>query len=275
MPGWDRDTPWRQGDTLTNDDAVRIGVVDGPLKNSIVVVISHDCDLAAPPSIEPDVEVIIGRMVDRPDGNLTLAKSPRKLHLPFKGPGGDIWVELSSTAKVKFSKETWTGIKPCRDLSLPRNHRTTLQLWLAVRYRRSAFPDSFNERLSNTSLKETLAKILEPLGEYIRAVFFDVDGGDEVRRNEPEDTYTLDIYLVFDTSGDPDKAETAAREAAEKITNEFKAKLFDGLNWKHIELRCCETMSDEALSYKQSQYLRRWYLDHISLRSDTQTLPAE
>lgn len=275
MPGWDRDTPWRQGDTLTNDDAVRIGVVDGSSIDTIVVVIAHDCDLAAPPSIEPDVEVIVGRMVDRPEGNLTLAKNPRKLHLPFKGPAGDMWVELSSTAKVKFSKETLAGIKPCRDLSLPRNHRTTLQLWLAVRYRRAAFPNSFNERLSNAFLKETLAKILEPLGEHIRAIFFEVDEGDEVKREGPDDTYTLDIYLIYDTSVDPDKAEANAREAAERIVIEFKTKFFDGRNWKHIELRWCEAMSDEALTYKQSQYFRRWYLDHVSLRSDTQTLPAE
>lgn len=275
MPGWDRDTPWRQGDTLSNDDAVRIGVMNDPSNNSIVVVISHDCDLAASPSTEPDVEVIVGRVVDRSDGRFTLAKNPRKLHLPFEGSGGEIWVELSSAAKTKISKETWIGIEPCRDLLLPGNRRSILQHWLAVRYRRAAFPEAFNQRLSNTSLNETLAKILEPSGEYIRAIFFNVDEGDEVKREGPDDTYTLDIYLIFDTSVDPGKAEEAAREATEKIVKEFKAKLCVGGSWKQIELRSCELMSDEALSYKQSLYFRRWSLDHVSLHSDTQSLPAE
>lgn len=260
---------------LSNDAAVRIGVVDDPSENSIVVVISHDCDLAASPSTEPDVEVIVGRKVDSPDGRFTLAKNPRKLHLPYEGPDGEMWVELSSAGKAKISKETLADIKPCRDLLLPGNQRATLQHWLAVRYRRAAFPDAFNDRLSNTSLKETIAKTLEPLGEHIRAIFFEVDEGNEVKREGPDDTYTLDIYLIYDTSVDPDKAEATAREAAKNIAVEFQAKLFEGGNWKYIELRWCEAMSDEALTFKQSQYFRRWYLDHVSLRSETQKLPIE
>lgn len=275
MPGWDRDTPWRQGDMLSNDDAVRIGVVDAPSKDSIVVVISHDCDLAASPFTEPDVEVIVGRKVDSPNGRFTLAKNPRKLHLSYQGPDGEMWVELSSAGKAKISKETWTDIEPCRDLLLPGNQRSILQHWLAVRYRRAAFPDAFNDRLSDTSLKDTIAKILEPLGEHIRAIFFEVDDGDEVKREGPDDTYTLDIYLIYDTSVDPAKAEATAREAAKNIATEFQAKLFEGGNWKYIELRWCEAMSDEALTFKQSQYFRRWYLDHVSLRSETQKLPIE
>jgi hypothetical protein len=47
MAEWDRRTVWRQGRILAPDSLVPLGLVPGAdTARSIVVVVSHDCDLA-------------------------------------------------------------------------------------------------------------------------------------------------------------------------------------------------------------------------------------
>ena len=52
-----RGTEWRQGDLLTHEAAVRLGLINATTDNHRAVVITHDCDLAHPG--EPIVEVIV------------------------------------------------------------------------------------------------------------------------------------------------------------------------------------------------------------------------
>jgi len=57
-----RDTEWRQGDLLTDEEAHAIGLVESLNSNRCVVLISHDCDL--PNDTETFVEVIVGSTRD-------------------------------------------------------------------------------------------------------------------------------------------------------------------------------------------------------------------
>src|SRR5262245_42355850 len=92
-------------------------------------------------------------------------------------------------------------------------------------YRRSALPDEFEKRLEHTGLNKRLAKILEPVGMHIRAIFFDVDEGKENKRDGPDDAYTLAIYLLHATCPDPAESEAAANKVRREIESAFKAKL--------------------------------------------------
>ena len=68
MADWDRRTPWRQGHVLTAETVAALGLVsDQDPVDPLVVVVSHDCDLAQDPTVEPAVEVIIGCRVDKAD----------------------------------------------------------------------------------------------------------------------------------------------------------------------------------------------------------------
>ena len=80
---WTRDTPWRQGHLLTTEAALALGLSHPESPDSTcVVVISHDCDLANDAlHIEPDVEVIVGRRLQKGDGNYFWSKAPRTLHI--------------------------------------------------------------------------------------------------------------------------------------------------------------------------------------------------
>ena len=272
MAEWNRDTPWRQGHLLGKDAIEALGLDHAALDQTLVIVASHDCDLAQCPKVEPVVEVVVGRLVADRDGNCTHAKNARKLHIEFAG-AALFWAEFEATAKGYASKLALNEFIPRPDAHLSQDNRAIFQVWLASRYRRSAFPDEFERRLTAKEFKlhEKIAKAVKPHGELIAGVFFDVDEGAELTRDGPNDTYTLDITILHSAYPDFDAAETAADTAAKEIEKAFKSKLFEPTKtWQHIELRFCDPVSESVLTYQQFKQLKRWRLEHISLAAEPQ-----
>ncbi len=275
MAAWDRQTPWRQGHALTNEAAADLGLVRAEeTATTVVVVISHDCDVVQSPELEPHIEVISGLRVEEADGNYTHAKNPRRLHLPFKQNGSTIYLDLRAKDKHPVSKDEFAAYLPNAHITLSPKDRTVLQRWLAARYHRSAFSDEFIRRLNETHLQERIAKVIEPLGTYLIALFFDVDEGEEVDRKGADDPYKLRIYLLYSTEHDPIAALNAAEDAGETISGAFRERCFiSGKGWQWIELLDCEPISDEAMTYALSVQLKRWNADYLSLRAEPGTGP--
>lgn len=273
MAEWNRDTPWRQGHLLDGEAIDALGLRHpGNPAQTIVVVATHDCDLAQDPDGEPVVEVIVGRKVTDKDGNYTHAKNSRKLHIEFSGET-DFSAEFEATAKAPIDKIHLNQFVPRTDARLAPENRAIFQMWLASRYRRSAFPDEFEQRLTSREFKlhEKIAKAVKPHGDLIIGVFFDVDDGQEVMRDGPGDAYTLDITILHAASPDFHAAEAAAQTASEAIEDVFKEKLFNPTEtWQHIELRSCEPLSESVLTYQLFRQLKRWRLEHMSLAADPQ-----
>ncbi len=271
MVEWNRETPWRQGFLLSDAaiDALGLRHAASPDK-TIVVVATHDCDLAQDPQFEPVVEVVVGCLTVK-DGNCTHAKNARKLHVEFAGEA-PFWAEFEATAKVSIDKLRLNEYLPRSEVRLRSEDHAVLQMWLASRYRRSAFADEFERRLTKeTKLAEKIAKAVKPHGELIIGVFFDVDEGVEVTRNGPDDTYVLDITILHQAAPDFVAAESAARAAADAIGKAFKEKLLaPSKQWQQIELRFCEPMSESVLTYEMFKQLKRWRLEHISLAAEPQ-----
>jgi hypothetical protein len=233
------------------------------------VVVSHDCDLAQSPEVEPHVEVIVGRKIATADGNFTHAKNPRRLHLLFKENALTTYLDLQAKEKTLVSKDDLIPHVPS-NMRLSPSDRSVLQQWLAARYRRSAFPDEFIRRLQGTGTEKRIAKIIEPLGAHLIAVFFDVDEGEEVERKEPTDSYMLRIDLLYSTRDDPIAALKSAEDAARAISAAFRACYFSaGKGWHGIELLDCDVSSDEAMTYAMSTNLKKWNADYLSLRAQT------
>ena len=82
---WDRNTILRQGYVVENSSLSALGIPNLVIDDNLVVMIaSHDCDLAQHPQNEPFVELLIGCLVSEANGNYTHAKSARRLHLQFE-----------------------------------------------------------------------------------------------------------------------------------------------------------------------------------------------
>ncbi len=272
MAEWNRDIPWRQGHLLGQDaiEALGLNRAAAPAQ-TLVIVASHDCDLAQAPEGEPVVELVVGRLLTDNNGNFTHAKNARKLHVDVAG-AVHFWAEFEATAKVSIDKLALNAFDPRPDAHLSPESRATFGMWLASRYRRSAFPDEFERRLiKEFKLHERIAKAVKPHGELIAGVFFDVDDGAEVTRDGPDDTYTLDITILHSADPNFDAAERAAKAAVKDIEKAFKDKLFDPTKtWQHIELRSCDPVSESVLTYQQFKQLKRWRLEHISLAAEPQ-----
>src|SRR5260370_16876585 len=101
MGKWDRSTPWRQGAMLTEGATAALGLIsDRTPEHTAVVVVSHDCDLAQAAEHEPTVEAIVGRFIEKPDGNYMHSKNVRCLHLSITAGSPPCTIDLHPRNRV-------------------------------------------------------------------------------------------------------------------------------------------------------------------------------
>ena len=267
MVGWTRSTPWRQGSILDNE-LLAAFTHNFARKVDIAVVVSHDCDIAANPDIEPTVEVIPATFVPYENGSLTNAKDPRRLHLTVTKPstGKQCFAEFNAREKFQIPKEKFAGQLPSSECSLGAKELEILRRWLAARYRRHAFSDAFEMRFKKVEGK--FREILKASSSHLRAILFDLDedsGAVSVGADAPS---ILDIYLIYTDQSGSGESLKVAQSTKEKVEKAFQNKYKRNGEWNEIELRSCEVMSDHALTYAQYLQLSEWRSEGLSLRSD-------
>lgn len=276
MTDTNRKFSWRQGDALTNEAAKALNLQhpDNP-GSTVVVVISHDCDLTAATEKEPKSEIIVGKRIDKLGGD-SYGKTARRLHIEYQSAEGPIALELIATDKQQISKPVLFEMDPRQDIWLDGRGAVILQRWLAARYHRAAFPEAFEDRLraANIPGKRTLLKKLENIlavgGEHIRALLFDLDDGKDVERDSPSDLYQLGIIVLYDSLQDEPTAAAAATKAAEELEELFDAA-FHSLDagWQNICLKYCDPISDSAITVAEREMLKQWRLEHMSVQDDS------
>src|SRR5205823_3760746 len=115
---------------------------------TLALAISHDCDIANDNlDAEPTVEFVLGRVVDKSNGNYGFGKNHRVLHLPATLEGKPATLELLAIRKISIHKEDLATHEPDERFVLEMKPRQILQSWLAARYRRQALPDRLVARL--------------------------------------------------------------------------------------------------------------------------------
>ena len=256
-----RGSEWLQGDVLSQTTASSLLLPhDG---GQWVIIISHDCDLTQSVEVEPDVEVIVAEEIQELRGNNTHAKNSRRLDLSVCD--GKRLLSLDATSKKFVKKTALFAEQDGPELRMLSKERPTLQRWLSLRYRRSAFSDSFNDRLQRTGVKDKLNRILKSSSEYLRVVYFDVDDGQNFELPDDQ-VHELLIIIVYATDRDPAKAEAVANDAAKRIRTAITDACIKGSELKDIELLDVEVVSDQAITYADSLVLRAWDAEHHSLK---------
>jgi len=268
---WTRDTPWRQGHLLTAEAIEALGLSHPETPDSTcVVVISHDCDLANDAlQIEPDVEVIVGRHLPQGDGNYFWARAPRTLHVDVLRANTPAVVELVATAKALIPKEALAAFAPDTAFSFPGKSLSALRSWLGVRYNRAAFPDPFVDRLSQFKVDKRLQKLIEPVGNLLSAVYFDVDGSQEVDHSDGS-PYDLKIVLAYPPGDDPEHTADEVEKLEAAIEDLFSKKHFDQATgkWNGIALKGCMSISEDDLTVSKARLLTQWRLEYMTLKAD-------
>ena len=268
---WTRNTQWRQGHVLTQECVKELGLVNPDAADcTCVVVISHDCDLANDDlQTEPNVEVIIGCLPKEGSGNYFWAKAPRTLHLDALHGAVPTVIELIATAKRLVPKSALAAFTADTTYSLSGNSVSILRSWLAVRYNRAAFSDLFVQRLSKQNVDKKLAKLIEPRGQLLSAIYFNVDGGEE-KTHADDDPVDLKIILTYPSGEDPEQTAAEVEKLEATIEKLFSDKYYD-LNtntWNGIAMKTCMSISEDDFPVSKTRLLTEWRLEHMTLKAE-------
>jgi hypothetical protein len=258
---------WRQGVLLSIDAITDLKLYhpDFPAE-TVVVVVSHDCDIAQ--DVESHVEVVVGHKVVKSNGSFTHGKNPRKLHIQYQGEDQSFVVELVQSQKTTVNKQTLFNYTPA-EYKLSSERLNILQIWLSSRYLRAAYPDGFNDILKTFKIGDKISKILERQGSEITAIFFDIDNGEELEKAEG-DTYQLYIYVLH-SDKNYEQSLSAAEQVKKDLHAAFKEKLHSNTNgWQGIELTGIEVTSEFEIKYGEVKAMKKHMLDHLSLKADPQ-----
>lgn len=147
---------------------------------------------------------------------------------------------------------------------LKRDDLQVLRRWLASRYERPAFPNSFDRQLKVKKLDRKLEELGIKHGHLVSGLLFDLT---------PENgVYQLGIVVLYVAEPDPLIAFQQAQIYAEEITKAFEGKLFDPATetWKLIELQYCFPISEDDLTLSKARNFQRWNLDAVSYAAEPQ-----
>ncbi|MEQ9107800.1 MAG: hypothetical protein RLO04_10070 [Limnobacter sp.] len=265
----DRSSPWRQGSVLGPNSVALLGLELSP--GAVLVVISHDCDLAEQSTArEPNVELILGELKPSANGSLKFGKSPRTLHLSYQNPEGmEIVVELSATKKRIEERTAWFfEHQPDANYWLTPQNIGVLRSWLSTRYERAAFSNSFVTRMSIGKTAEALANKFKN-DDCVSQIYFNVDKGQEKELDDAEQTHTLEIVLAYLPGSDPEQNEYKAEKVAEEVEELFTKNFFDAQQgfWKFIRLKSCMAISEDDVTISLTRKLSEWRLEYLSHRN--------
>jgi hypothetical protein len=262
MP-WSRNTLWRQGSVLSNSNFQAAGLTNPP-DFDLAIAISHDCDIANDKItngtyVEPGVEFVFARIIEKQDGNNTYGKNPRILHLDYIHEGKSTVIELVATEKVIVFKNILETFEPDENHDL-NSSRQVLQIWLAARYRRHALPNSLVDRLKDFLTyvdkqgKQHSAGILSFRVKY--------EPKEELTSDEPYEFWLNIIYCT-------DNIDYGS--VAEKMASDLKQKFSDKVlkaNAGKVDLRQCEAFSESEFTIRRMRETEEYRLEYLSYRTD-------
>jgi hypothetical protein len=254
---------WRQGSILSSRDARRAMTEARPVLelglDDIVVVVTHDCDLAREAEKEPFVELLVLRMSDsRVDGRLTLLKNPRRLQFPLRY--GDHIARAEANVHERWRVEREAFLRDAPAARLPDHATDLIGRWLSRRYQRAALPDSFGERLR--TVREELSRALTDGGEHISGLYLLIRA-EELEKSEP---YVIEIWGTMMVA---DYDSGARRDEAQQTIDALAAILAgaEGVDVQNAVLR-----SEATVTLDDVRHLTRW--DSFDPMSTGET-PAE
>ena len=274
MPDATRVLTWCQGNVLTDECALELKLCSqDEIGSKFFVVVSHDCDLAATTDKEPKTEVVAAESIQKLGAN-SHSKNARRLDLEFQHGTSVKHLMLFAISKQFVNKDALFQFQPRSDLNLNSDGLRILQRWLASRYNRAAFPELFENHLRNVPKKgkksflEQIEAILGVGSKHIRGLYFDLDEGQNIERESPDDCYSLGITVLYYSSLDEPVAAEAAKEVAMKLDALFSEAFYAEKEnkWQSIELRYCDEVSDSVQTVAQGESLKQWRLEHMSLR---------
>lgn len=257
-----KEAGWRQGSALSPDHVALLQGSESLPKNydpttTLFIVLSHDCDVTNDSFyIEPFVELLIATVrPDKGEGNLYHGKNPRNYHL-FLEVDLEVCYECSVHNRFRADRRVLLGYTPDAYRTLDKNLLTRVRQWIARRYTRDAFPDSFNERTREA--QKFVEKKQKEISQLVVGIYLFLT--DEELKDHEAYEITITGTMLDDDYTDLTKR-TLANQYLLDLANAFG---------KHTGINVGETflVSEDELTVGDTRDLKRWDTDSLSLRLD-------
>lgn len=253
---------WKQGACLQVDKSMEIYAstksMQERLSEGLYFVLSQDCDiLNSSLQKEPVVELISANQIAQCTNEFTTGKNPRQLHI--KLAQGSQHLEFLPHNRL-FIARTYLEKYLVSETGLSKQQLKILVLWTAKRYKRSAFPDTFNERCE--PIVNQIKQIFRNAAKHTHGLFIYLFSERELEPNEP---YKIILKLLVKKSIYEDQEELSIIQGG---FDEILA-LFDGIkgievitNLQNIGGSQVQSMDD--ITVHRFQELKQWDFDYIS-----------
>lgn len=270
-----RETSWRQGHVLKHEDAVSLQILQPHETNQKVVVITHDCDLQS--NSDKNIELMFGPL-KKGSNRMKRAKHPRILDLCFESPQNpkENAIELRHERKIILPKDSFNCQENDPVFTISTEEKQSLKQWLAAKYGRPAFPNSFEERLrafndgKHFIFEKEIAEIIGKNAEHLIGVFFDLG---EERFNDLSEgiPYELTINVVYDATEGSSNARNATEKTCDKLRELFYSYYGDPKLGRSelIELNQCLAIADTHFPLYSLRRMDQWRVEYISLEDET------
>ncbi len=222
-------------------------------ENSVIIIVSQDCDIVNNTSKEPFVEFIYGRIIEgEPNGNFINGKNPRTLHIKISSTTYEFVIH----DRFRVYKKNIEEINNDETYNkLQSDNLDILKKWIAKRYTRAAFPDEFNKRLKDNHIDKQIVKT--EISKGVSCVLIDIPE----EEYPPGRAYEPHIIVVTPEPIEEEK-ENQIREVYEK------GFFFENKIYPDIKI-----LPEDDITIKILRRYKRWDMDFYSLSEGEQ--PAE
>jgi hypothetical protein len=261
-----KENGWRQGavcpfQTLSEssesgDSCKALPQSDGAL----AILVSHECDIVnGDLTKEPLADWLIARRVQTLDGSCLYGKNSRKLHFEHEEVFYEVLAhERSSTSRKlleKISAEPWRAL----------SYLLTKQVaeLLSKRYIRPAYPDAFNERI--TEARKQAKKALKKDHELFRLILIKVHPNQELPADQ---TYSVSVVGVMRGA---DHRNSEKLEQGASAIAELELLLAE---CKGIKVEECSLRTDEEVRLSWLDYYVPWDFDYLTFQDLEDTVTS-
>ncbi len=256
-----RENGWRQG-VIVPASHVLEGLPDGSpaTADDYVMVVSQSCDLVHHDlNKEPSAVFLVLKSITSVTPDVLHGRNPRLIH-------------FSATAGQSFAAWAWNQVVIPREDLAERKAEPSFELeakvlryildWLAKRFTRIAFPDTFNDALDSKS--KAIRSLLKKTHQIFSEILLHVEPFEELKG---AGSYELACYLLMPPEIHDDPQQLAsARAVAAKLE-----ALFAACGMEVVE---CSPVSELNLSVAELKELVRWDYDHLTHRETTRSEPS-
>ena len=246
---WNKNTLWRQFsmisvETLQNYNPSLVRSLNEDV--TYLCVISHDRDIINDNIVlEPSVEFIEAKQVEKFSPEFSYGKNSSLLHLECRFNGDPVILELKASPKTVISKHNLIpAMQPDRSFFFDEPSKAVFRNWLSLRYRRQTLPDLL---VSQTLplwgyLKQEGKKDTEGIIGY----WIDYDPRSEPQQDIP---YALSLYIVYSAT------HAGAQEQAEHLASEIRERFPQwGIDeGGFIELNDCMACAEDCFTLADLQ----------------------